>query len=181
MNGGTIIHAGDNMDDFAEIGNYYCTSASIAESLINAPFDRGFTLKVQTGTGSETGPIQQIYKKFNTGQIAFRMKAEGSEEWTDYRYFSDDVSLFNGTTIQSGDDMNDYTTPGIYRSTSSSITASLLNMPEIFGSGFAMIVFIMSSSTNVQVIFAGDKMYVRFSNTGGWLKWFKYSGTQISS
>lgn len=95
--------------------------------------------------------------------------------------FSDDATIFAGTAIQSGDDLNDYTTPGIYRSTSSSITASLLNIPETFVSGFSMLVFNMSLATNVQVIFAGDKMYMRFLNTGGWLKWFKYSGTQISS
>lgn len=101
--------------------------------------------------------------------------------WTPFNGFSDDATIVVGTEIPSGDDMNNYTTPGIYRSTSSAVTATLLHMPEIFTSGFAMLVFNMSLTANVQVIFAGDNMYMRFSNISGWRSWFKYSGTTISS
>ena len=164
------------MDEYRDVGNYICTSYSIANTLINSPFNRGFLLKVGK-TGSSVA--YQIYKEVESGKCAYRYYTGSS--WLDYIYFSDDATIFGGTEIQSGDDLNDYTMPGIYRSTSSSITASLLNMPEIFGSGFAMIVFIMSSSTNVQVIFAGNNMYMRFSNSGGWQSWYKFTGTVIST
>lgn len=178
LSGGAQITSNSDMDNYTEIGNYYCPSSAVASSLTNAPFTRGFTLKVQAGTSGKSY-LQQIYKLFNTGQIAFRVRE--NEEWSAYKYFSDDATLFAGTAIQSGDDLNDYTMPGIYRSTSSRITASLLNIPEIISSGFTMLVFNMATTTYVQVIFAGDKIYTRLSNTGGWLNWFKYSGTLISS
>ena len=100
--------------------------------------------------------------------------------------FSDDETLtsdiFSGIAINSGDDLNDYTTPGIYNSNTSAVTASLLNMPEIFGSGFLMLVLPISSASSVQVIYAGGgggTIYTRSSNTSGWQAWYKYSGTEI--
>ena len=136
-------------------------------------------MKVGYSTGSSYP--YQLYREFNTGIVAYRYFSTDSNKWTEFVYFSDDATIFVGTPINSGDDLNDYTTPGIYRSTSSSITASLLNIPENFGSGFSMLVFNMSLATNVQVIFAGNNMYMRPSNIGVWKSWFKYSGTVISS
>ena len=116
----------------------------------------------------------------NTGISIYTYNTSSGNISTNHT-FSDDATLFGGTAINSGDDLNDYTTPGIYRSSSSSMTATLLNIPETFGSGFSMLVFNMSSSNNVQVIFAGNNMYMRLSNTSGWRFWYKYSGTVISS
>lgn len=164
------------MDEYRDVGNYICTSYSIANTLINSPFNQAFLLKVGK-IGSSVA--YQIYKEVESGKCAYRYYTGSS--WLDYTYFSDDATIFVGTKIQSGDDLNDYTMPGIYKSTSSSITASLLNIPEIFSSGFTMLVFNMTTTNYVQVIFAGDKIYTRLSNTGGWLYWFKYSGTLISS
>lgn len=179
LSGGTAIPSDADMNDYTEIGNYYCGGNTTAVSLTNCPFSHAFTLKVMHSTG--TNYIAQMFTEYDTGRRAYRILDAYEQEWQQYVYFSDDATIFVGTAIQSGDDLNDYTTPGIYRSTSSSITASLLNIPEIFGLGFAMLVFNMSLATNVQVIFAGDKIYMRFSNTSGWQTWFKYSGTIISS
>lgn len=165
------------MNNYTTIGNYFCGAGSVVSTLQNAPFSQTFQLKVAK-TESGVG-VYQTFKTLSTGNVAYRYY--NGSTWSQYVYFSDDATIFVGTEIQSGDDLNDYTMPGIYRSTSSSITASLLNIPEIFSSGFAMLVFNMSLATNVQVIFAGDKIYMRFSNTGGWKSWFKYSGTIISS
>lgn len=165
------------MDNYREIGNYYCSANSIANTLINSPFTKAFTMKVEFSQG--TSYPCQICKAYDTGIIARRYY--DISKWSDWSYFSDDETLFAGKAINSGDDLNDYTTPGIYRSTSSSTTASLLNIPEIFNSGFSMLVFNMSLATNVQVIFAGDNMYMRTSNIGVWKSWFKYSGAVISS
>lgn len=180
LKGGTAISRGADMNDYTEIGNYYIASNSGAQSLSNAPFANAFTLKVEYPTGI-SGFVAQRFREFNTGIKAYRCSTSNASEWGDYYYFSDDAAIFVGKAINSGDDLNDYTTPGIYRSDTSSITASLLNIPEIFSSGFSMLVFNMLLVTNVQVIFAGNNMYMRRSNTGGWQSWYKYTGTVISS
>ena len=179
LRGGTAISNGADMDDYTTPGNYYSSSTSISSSLQNAPFSTPFTLKIENANGIDY-PCQ-TFREYNTGRIAWRWKNITSSAWSQFVYFSDDATLFAGTAIQSGDDLNDYTTPGIYRSTSSGITATLLNIPEIFSSGFSMLVFNMSLAANTQVIFAGNNMYMRFANTSEWQAWFKYSGAIISS
>lgn len=144
--------------------------------------------------GGSSGTSRGIFSKNSNGTTDFLVLVMGNsniiysarlnntgEGVTYNKTFSDDATIFVGTVIRSGDDLNDYKTPGIYRATSSGVTATLLNMPEIFSSGFTMLVFNMSITANIQVIFAGDKIYMRFSNTSGWQTWFKYSGTIISS
>ena len=103
--------------------------------------------------------------------------------WTEWKTFSDDATLFTGTAIQSGDDLNDYTTPGIYYSASQLVSSTLANTPERFQSGFAMFVFPMSANIS-QVIFlggVGGVMYTRSTIKSGFQKWYKFDGTLISS
>ena len=88
-----------------------------------------------------------------------------------------------GTAINSGDDLNDYTKPGRYYSPNALTTASLLNMPEIFESGFSMDVLPISSN-NVQIIYpggVGKNIYTRSAVSSGWQPWYKFAGTVISS
>lgn len=88
-----------------------------------------------------------------------------------------------GKAINSGDDLNDYTKPGRYYSPNALTTASLLNMPEIFESGFSMDVLPISSN-NVQIIYPGGygkNIYTRSAVSSGWQPWYKFAGTVISS
>lgn len=178
LQGGTSIPSSSDMDEYRDVGNYICTSYSIANTLINSPFNRAFLLKVGK-TGSSVA--YQIYKEVESGKCAYRYYTGSS--WLDYTYFSDDATIFAGTAIQSGDDLNDYTKPGRYYSPNASTTASLLNMPEIFESGFSMDVLPISSN-NVQIIYpggAGKNIYTRSAVSSGWQPWYKFAGTVISS
>ena len=182
MQGGTIIPNDSNMDNYKTPGNYYIASNSGAQSLSNAPFANAFTLKVEYPTGIG-GFVAQTFREFNTGLKAYRCSTSNASEWGGYYYFSDDATIFVGTAIQSGDDLNDYTTPGIYYSASQSVSLTLANTPETFQSGFAMFVFPMSANIS-QVIFlggAGGVMYTRSTITSGFQKWYKFEGTKISS
>lgn len=180
LKGGTAISSGADMNDYTTPGNYYCISDSAARTLKNCPFTHAFTLKVEHSRG--TSVPCQTFREYHTGITAYR-KYESSS-WKGYAYFSDDATLFFGTPIQSGDDINNYTTPGIYRSTSSNITATLLNMPEMFGSGFSLLVLPISTVMNIQIILPsanGSRFYYRGSTTSGWNEsWYQYIGTQIS-
>lgn len=103
--------------------------------------------------------------------------------WSKWFCFSDDETLFAGTAINSGDDLNDYTTPGIYKSQFSTQTATILNLPETIQSGFILLVFSASQTGRIQLIFptaGGIKMYYRGSTTQGWQPWLVYQGNTIS-
>lgn len=95
-------------------------------------------------------------------------------------------NIFYGTAINSNDDMNDYTVPGIYYSSSSTVTQTLKNTPpEDISSGFSMLVLPTSSKngTIVQVIIRGvtaEAIYARSQNTSQWYQWRKYSGSIMS-
>lgn len=183
LQGGTSIPSSSDMDEYRDVGNYICTSYSIANTLINSPFNRAFLLKVGK-TGSSVA--YQIYKEVESGKCAYRYYTGSS--WLDYTYFSDDATLFAGTDIQSGDDLNDYTKPGIYYSQDSTITSSLSNMPEFFASGFSLDVKYLGSSSNlIQIITytssngVGSVIYTRRRSNSLWADWYKFSGTIISS
>lgn len=179
LKGGTAISSGADMNDYTTPGNYYCISDSAAITLKNCPFTHAFTLKVEHSRGISV-PCQ-TFREYHTGITAYR-KYESSS-WKGYAYFSDDATVFAGTAINSGDDLDDYKTPGIYYSASSSITSSLSNVPETFSSGFAMLVFPMSANIS-QVIYTGGSggvMYTRSTITSGFQKWYKFQGILISS
>lgn len=183
MRGGTEIPSNSNLNTYLTPGNYFCSSNNVANTINGSPFTHAFTMKVEFSQG--TGYPRQTVRDFYNGQTATRVyNINGNYTWTDWVYFSDDATIFAGTAIQSGDDLNDYATPGIYRSGSSTVTASLLNMPEMFGSGFSLLVLPISTVTNIQIILPsanGSRFYYRGSTTSGWNEsWYQYIGTQIS-
>lgn len=86
MQGGTQIQKNDNLDNYVTPGNYNCSTADTAQSIVNSPFDDAFTMKVSNG---ESSPVQTC-QHFFTGQVAYRVK---SGTWSDWLYFSDDATL----------------------------------------------------------------------------------------
>lgn len=183
LRGGTEIPSNSNLNTYLTPGNYFCSSKNVANTINGSPFTHAFTMKVEFSQG--TGYPRQTVRDFYNGQTATRVyNINGNYTWTDWAYFSDDATLFAGKAIQSGDDLNDYTIPGIYNSSSSVITATLLNMPEIFASGFSLLVLPISTAVNVQVIYmggAGGRFYIRSATSSGWQSWYKLEGTVISS
>ena len=187
LQGGMAIPSDADMNDYTEIGNYYCNANSIAQTLENCPTTSGFTLKVENAVGESSagssGYIRQTFTEYDTGRKIVRYRVNSTGTWQPFVYFSDDATLFAGTAIQSGDDLNDYTKPGRYYSPSASVTALLSNMPEIFESGFSMDVLPVSAN-KVQVIYAGGGggiIYTRSSIASGWMSWYKFTGTIIFS
>ena len=182
LQGGTSIPNNADLNDYTTVGNYYCNNNAIAESLQNAPFSTAFTLKIEQATGTPEFPCQTA-RNYQTGVKAWREYNKYSEAWTNWAYFSDDATIFAGTSIKSRDDLNDYKTPGIYKSVSSSQTATILNLPETIQSGFILLVFSASQTANVQLLLptaGGVKMYYRGLTTQGWQPWMVYQGNTIS-
>ena len=87
-----------------------------------------------------------------------------------------DYILDDEHMISSGDDLNTYLTPGVYRCNSSSISQSLLNGSPYTGAGFRLIVSGNSSTTGIiQIAFynaTSNYVYYRIQNNSGtWSEW----------
>ena len=89
-----------------------------------------------------------------------------------------------GTSLVSGDDLNDYMTVGRYYA-GASISASITNKPAVSSYGFEMTVENNSTSARViQTITYNTsnalhigKLYKRWYTSDGWSSWYTYAGT----
>lgn len=104
LTGGEAISKNADMNDYTTAGNYYCKFNITAGTLQNAPFTNAFTLKVIYGNG--TGYPMQIYRQYDSGNVAVRFFSDESQVWSGYYYYSDDnrlVSVKNFSTLQTTD------------------------------------------------------------------------------
>ncbi len=88
--------------------------------------------------------------------------------------------------ITSGKDLNSYTTPGVYRASSSDIVKSLSNPPPYSGSGMRLIVSCnaLAGSVTQMAIFnlIENHVYMRVrSNAGAWGAWQKNMTNVLTS
>lgn len=93
------------------------------------------------------------------------------------------LGLNTFTNLAAGDDLNDFTTPGIYRCTGSAIAAQLVNMPSPIAqqAGGRLIVFnVGGTGRYIQFyISAGARFWLRSNTSAGWQPWYEYAGTQV--
>lgn len=79
--GGTAIKANDDLNDYIDVGNYYCQQDSTSKTLLNCPIKVAFTMKVIRSTGLYY-PAQLIINHMN-GSFCYRMydTTNGINEW----------------------------------------------------------------------------------------------------
>ena len=94
------------------------------------------------------------------------------------------LGLNTFTNLAAGDDLDDFTTPGIYRCTSSTIAAQILNMPSTLAqqAGGRLIVFnVGGSGRYIQFyISAGARFWLRSNTSAGWQPWYEYAGAEVT-
>lgn len=82
--------------------------------------------------------------------------------------------------LTDGDDLNDFTIPGIYRCTNSSTAAQLVNMPSPAAQqagGRLIVLNVGGTGRYIQIYVVGGARFWIRSNTGaGWLAWYEYAG-----
>lgn len=104
LQGGTAIPSGADMNDYTEIGNYYCNANSIAQTLENCPTTSGFTLKVENAVGESSagssGYIRQTFTEYDTGRKIVRYRVNSTSTWQPFVYFSDDATVLSKTGIE---------------------------------------------------------------------------------
>lgn len=89
------------------------------------------------------------------------------------------------TNLAAGDDLNDFTTVGIYRCTNSTTASQILNMPSPIAqqAGGRLIVFnIGGSGRYIQIyISSGARFWMRSNlSTGAWQSWYEYAGAEVA-
>lgn len=170
------ISSSADLDDYTVAGQYYGATTAIATSLTNAPdgLSSNFTMAVMKISGLA---VQVIYPGGGNGEIYMRSEtSSGFQSWVEF-VDSSQVMLNTSTTISSGDDLDSYTTNGVYGCASSTIAASLSNSP-VTSSGFALFVTRYGGYT-IQTIFNGSAMYCRKQSSSGYGSWYKYTGTAV--
>ena len=90
-------------------------------------------------------------------------------------------------TISSGDDLNNYYTPGTYRAATGSIAASLFNCPTVSGFRLEVVSTISAASSGYQI----QRLYPNNSDgeffmrrrlsasSGDWGSWYRFAGTAV--
>lgn len=81
LTGGTAIVANTDIDTLTTPGNYYCETQAVTQTLINAPFDVPFTMKIFNGIGTDY--INQEAQKYRDGTTTTRYK-KSSDVWADW-------------------------------------------------------------------------------------------------
>ena len=154
------------MDDYKNVGNYYCSSSSVASTLKNTPFSRAFILKIDFALGS--GFHRQTYIEYNTQKKAVRYVNNG--EWTDYAYFSDDETLLNDTIRYMGTasfkDFNDCPNNTVWWVSSSTTE----NRPPVNERAYGQLI----SIGGFQLFFTyeySNGIYSRWYMNGNWTAW----------
>lgn len=135
----------------------------------------------QTGavqlTASDVGAVQSVNGKTDIVQLV-----ADDVDALNLEYITDDAHL-----IPSGADMNDYTTPGVYRCATASIAGSLSNITSYTSSGFRLIVTATSSTSGCMqlVIFntvTAPRIYWRVqSNDLAWGAWYRQASVEYGS
>ena len=103
LSGGIKIPANANLNDYVTPGNYYCNSDNDAPTMLNAPFDSSFTLKVEYAIG--TGYPCQTARRYGDGNQAYRIKiGSGWGEWkeTNKTIVYEDVNVGDVTISNNG-------------------------------------------------------------------------------
>lgn len=93
------------------------------------------------------------------------------------------LGLNTFTNLAAGDDLDDFTTPGIYRCVSSTIAGQIVNMPSSLAQQAGGRLIVLNSGGSGRYIqfyiSAGARFWLRSNTSAGWQPWYEYAGTQV--
>lgn len=165
------IASGSDLNTYKAIGVYYVANATIAGGISNMPIAAPGRLIVQNT--SDAGSGVQIYVS-NFGDTFIRQyNASVVGDWRSYAFEGDYLPLSTAkyTPIASGSDLDDYTTPGVYKRAASNVTVS--NLPE---NAPGELIVLTTATANNQVQFylaTTGSVWTRKHDAGGWSAWGK--------
>lgn len=127
-----------------------------------------------------THPDGSFYSISETNEIVSNISDKVSEIEDEVTKIEAEKYKIECKKIPENSDLDNYIEPGYYNTDSSSVTETITNKPTGFTSSFIMMVLSFSSSTFIQIIFTGSKIFCRRKTSTGFAKWYEYTGTQQS-
>lgn len=129
--------------------------------------------------GTLTGEVEGVTPATSDNSTKLATTAWGINVLKENAFILDDS---NTPTIPNSADLNDYTTTGTYRATSSTVSSTLSNCP-ISNSAFKLFVIEVGYGNfnyGMQLILGiGRAMYVRNKTTTGWTVWGRINYTDV--
>ena len=136
------LETGQDLNFLTTPGTYAAINATLAQSLLNAPFDIGFSMIVANVNGGQTASLQIAWRvgydiKWREGPVSGITSSWTSLPYADAIAFVENNMLplaSKYTTFIPGNaDLNDYVTPGVYNINSASIAETLEHCPVSVG------------------------------------------------
>lgn len=170
-----LLQGSDTLD--IATGDHYIMQSSGA--WIRQPAANAFS---NVYTKSEIDSILQGYQELLTWDprtIRDSLNAVRSGDiWSSVWGQMLDLNTF--PNLAAGDDLNNFTVPGIYRCINSSTAAALLNMPSPLAqqAGGRLIVSTIGGSGRIMQIYisAGARFWIRSNIATGFQHWYEYAG-----
>lgn len=169
--GGEVADGEYSAKYYAQAAASSASDAAASEAVVNGA--------LPLSGGTLTGEVEGITPATSDNSTKLATTAWGVNALKQYAFILDDSRT---PTIPNNANLNDYTTAGTYRATSSSVSATLSNCPV---SNYAIKLFVIetgygSSNYCMQIIVAGARsLYFRTRTTSAWTVWGKISYTDV--
>lgn len=175
-----------NNDAYKIPGIYYRKSASTSSYIGNIPVTSNY-FKIIVELVYPDQRLRQTFVSL-TRDCTYYMRVYDSSGWQAWNKFrSFDQTIYNiygiGTSITTGTDLDDLTTPGLYTCSTTTIANSCSNKP-VTDAAFRLEVKCLNNANRIRQEFypvsGASEFYVRtFDASNTWKPWYKFSGTQI--
>jgi hypothetical protein len=184
---GIIIPDGADLNDdaYKVPGVYYRKSASTSSYIENTPITSNFFKIIVEWVYPDNRLKQTFISLARDCTYYVRVYDSGGwQAWNRFRSFDQviDGVYGIGTTIESGTDLNNLTTAGLYTCPSITVANTLANTP-VSGSAFRLEVKYINNSTRIRqecyILSDISTYYARTYTSTGWKPWYMFTGTQV--
>ena len=177
-----------NLNDYTYACEVVSPSAAVSATIQNTPWTAsGFSVKTVNYI-TDSAVFQFLLPNTTTGKWYRRRYGSGTwADWVEFDAAAEEVILGPGTEIigtsAKHQDLNNYTTPGVYYCRSNTNAGYVDNKP-LGGSGFRLTVENISGTNTFRQTFIkpteAGKMYVRHYSTSTWSSWYVFEGTVLT-
>lgn len=176
------ISENEDLDNYTEVGMYYCPTASVATTLTKCPVTNAFSLFVEKTSGYENACTQTI-TSYNGSVMMKYVRVIQTYEGT----FQDSGWLqipLSSKEVPNGSNLNDYYNVGFYHNDTSANTTNIENLPGNKHIAFCLSVEDMGGKARKQTLtFQGTVPTIFMRERlwdGSWTSWFQIP-TNVSS
>ena len=176
------ISENENLNNYTEVGMYYCPTASVATTLTKCPVTNAFSLFVEKTSGYENACTQTITSYDGSVMMKY-VRVIQTYEGT----FQDSGWLqipLSSKAVPNGSNLNDYYNVGFYYNGLSASTTNIENLPYNKNLAFCLSVEDMGGKARKQTLTFQGAVPTIFMRErlwdGSWTSWFQIP-TNVSS